>query len=57
MNRKGRESIRGTSLPSRVDIEKPNELDYDEKYASSVKEYTHYLIGRKISKSVPIYTQ
>ena len=28
----------------------------NEKYAEQVKEYTHYVIGRKISKNVPVYT-
>lgn len=28
-----------------------------EKYAAAVKEYTHYAIGRKISKNVPIYSE
>ena len=27
-----------------------------EKYAATVKEYTHYAIGRKISKNVPTYS-
>ena len=29
----------------------------NEKYAASVKEYTHYAIGRKISKNVPVYSE
>ena len=28
----------------------------NEKYAEQVKEYTHYVVGRKISKNVPVYT-
>lgn len=28
-----------------------------EKYTAQVKEYTHYAIGRKISKNVPIYSE
>jgi hypothetical protein len=29
----------------------------NEKYEAAVKEYTHYAIGRKISKNVPIYSE
>lgn len=29
----------------------------NEKYAANVKEYTHYAIGRKISKNVPVYSE
>ena len=28
----------------------------NEKYADQVKDYTHYIIGRKISKNVPTYS-
>ena len=28
----------------------------NEKYAEQVKDYTHYVIGRKISKNVPVYS-
>lgn len=38
----------------------PGNTDEDpaakEKYSAKVKEYTHYAIGRKISKNVPIYS-
>ena len=28
----------------------------NEKYANQVKDYTHFIIGRKISKNVPTYS-
>jgi hypothetical protein len=34
-----------------------NDPANQEKYAAKVKEYTHYAIGRKISKNVAAYSE
>jgi uncharacterized protein (UPF0128 family) len=33
------------------------QVEEKEKYKSKVKEYTHYLIGRKIPEDTPTYSQ
>lgn len=35
----------------------PTDPAAQEKYAAKVKEYTHYAIGRKISKNVAVYSE
>jgi hypothetical protein len=36
---------------------KPNADSNPEEYAAEVKEYTHYAIGRKLSKNIPLYSE
>jgi hypothetical protein len=46
---------------SQTNLDNPNFPSSDpaskEKYNAKVKEYTHYAIGRKISKNVPVYSE
>jgi hypothetical protein len=62
MNNRAREHLRAQGDTrvdnSAQDITKLDVADIiNEKYAGMVKDYTHYIIGRKISKNVPTYDE
>lgn len=59
MNNKARSSVRHVESLNMANLAEQNlaaNLIPNEKYADQVKEYTHYLIGRKIPKNVNVYT-